>query len=581
MTQQHKQTVIDISAGDLSGIDAIEKRLDKLAKTAADVRESFEKTGGRAASPEEMLKSQEMRNQELAQRIELEKQKRESLAARQSDDAQRRQQREEARAVAMGQQRVLGAGQLGAGTINAMASGSPGGILGGLSALTMNPYALAGLAIGGAGLMAAKQGFDEGYSAVTGYREAIAGVAPFGARGLAGQVDLLTGLVGGTRLGYGPTDALRRFAGFVRSSGLEDRGLGIMDVLALERTRGISAEVSGGAAAIFGAGAGGIGGRNPEETAKFFRASIGEGLAQGLKNAKLPDYLARVADLTTRFAARGMDVDPLRLLAVQAGLRATGSARFEGTRALDAIQTFQDVGEGLRGRIAGVIPPQALQDLVLARYLREAEGNPVRAMLAIDRDQADGTILDRFVGGARGMFPGSPSMAAFALLGQSPGRLSMRSALDLLGYGGRRGVADAPLEDASPLLNEALRVLRTRAEIEGARIGTGEKYLPEMEALERAKESFKGGAARAPAVIIRGARGAVGAARGAIQKVLEGPPPPSTDGPMGSGGLKFRGPLSSFDGVRPGQQVIAIVIRDERGTITGLPVAPDVMVGAS
>lgn len=496
---QRKQTVLDITAGDLSGLEAAEKRIDRMTEKAAKLREELSSAGGKAAggrsaTPEERLESQRLQNEALSTRLRIVQESREAAGENAARRAEQTEAQKARQAESAARSRVLGVGQFGAGALTAAASGSPGGLIGGLSALTSNPYALATLAVGGAAAFVGKQGLDESYAETLAQRKSIAAMLPYAGRTALDKARIVGQMfTGATALGYDLPEAMQSYTRYAATAGLEDRGLAPLDVLAMERTRGINSMVSGTVSSMFAAGRGGAGGNDPDRVAQFFRSAIGEGLAQGLKNAHLPEYLSKVAEVTTRYARAGFDVNPLDILGVQAGMRATGG-RFEGTRAMDAISVFQGASQDINSMF-NFIPREAMTQTIAARYMRRFKGDPVAAKIAFQRDLASGGIVKEAVSAAR--MQGGRGMAALALSEFLGDQLGMaEDILPLVGrYKGPGKVTAAELEDVTSNIRATVAPLRTPAETKAARAATGEKNIRVMEQLERTKEGVKQGTA--------------------------------------------------------------------------------------
>jgi hypothetical protein len=497
-----QQTVLDFTRGDTSGIQAIRNELAAAAEDAQKLQKILGETGGAPLTPEQRMEAERLKNERVALQTQQVEARRallqDSEGARGKHKEEREQEREQARQEGHRLRRIQGMGQLGAGVISTAASGSPGGLLSGIGAMTSNPWALAGLAAGGAFLYAAKSGLSEAQQAAVGYTTATMEAAPYLMRQGPKTPDRSIGV----RYGYGPAAAMRAYGLYGRSSGLEDAGLDLESILQLDRSRGIGADVAGGVSSIFAAGRGGAGGGSPEELRQFFRAAVGEGLEQGLKNAHLPEYLQKVAETTTRYADLGFNVDPRDILGVQAGLRGIDREGFAGSRGISMIGRFQQSGMGLADQMASILPKEMLDQVVMARYLRRTGGDLGAAIELMETESANGDVMQEYARGARRMYGGG-KLGAVALRHITG---SMRHARGAYKYDGPGKVAEAELYDGTDVLGLTTKSLSRRAALENKDIGLGIDTWGEAMDIDEATKSVKHAATEAAVGVWRGAK---------------------------------------------------------------------------
>lgn len=481
------QTTVDIVKGDMSGSTAITDELREQNRLAENLRRTLQELGGIMPSTQERLEGDRLRVQEVEARRQLAAENRQARAERHTQRKEVRADRDDDRAETLGRRRAQGVGHMAGSVLSSAASGNPAGAIGALSSFTANPWMLGGIGLAGVAAMTGFSGMSEQFQSASKFHEAIAGLAPFTDRTALGAYNLGVGLGGARDLGYSATAAAQRYTSYLRASGLEGRGLGVGDVLSLERTRGVTAEQSGSASAIFAAGRGGIA-KDQESVRMFFRHAVAEGTAAGITNAHLGEYIGQLAQSVSRFAARGYDVDPRNIMGHQAAIRALNPEVFAGARAGAALDRARDIGMGIAGEIPGVVSPQMLRAYSKARALAEAGGDPIRAALMLERESAEGHYADRLTRDARGLGGGN-RFGALLLAGQG---FSMLEAVNLIKLkGGSKNIGVGELRQDNPLLDQSLKGLREAADLENTRTTTGMEGWDKLLKIERTKAGIK------------------------------------------------------------------------------------------
>lgn len=154
------------------------------------------------------------------------------------------------------------------------------------------------------------------------------------------------GLPGTTELGFTPEEGEGLFQQ-AATAGLDAEGTKTLGRLAAVFERiGVGAGAAVDFGAAFRSGGGAVG--DPQAVMGLvFR----EAVRSGVELARLPDYMGKVAQQMTRLADEGVDVDPVKLLAMAGAMTTAsrGDRSFAGTRAVDAAGRALGIADQVRG----------------------------------------------------------------------------------------------------------------------------------------------------------------------------------------------------------------------------------------
>lgn len=152
--------------------------------------------------------------------------------------------------------------------------------------------------------------------------------------------------LGGTSLGYDPVEAESIFQTAAGAGlGAEDTKRLAQRAMRLERI-GVGADVAASFGSIFRAGGGGEG-----DVVTQMGVAMGSAFENGIENARLGEYLERIASTTAAMSDRGFDMKPETLVRMASLVKTLGgtSPAFAGDRSLGVATNMVDTARKVAG----------------------------------------------------------------------------------------------------------------------------------------------------------------------------------------------------------------------------------------
>lgn len=222
----------------------------------------------------------------------------------------------------------------------------------------------------------------------------------FGRSGInAGQMNRLMGRFTpdgfqaglGIQLGMSDEEMSQRMAGFAGQTGL--RGRSLMGLAPTLLRAGRFAGIDSAGALIGGAGAaGGQGGG--ERGQKLIEDAIGSGLAAGIREGRLDQFIQSVGQFTEQMRNEGVLIKPESVTALTRGL---GRA---GLRGMEAAQFARGAMTGLKGALD---QPSMMTGILMRSMGVGQEGGPSYTQARLDLENDPAAYLPNIVNTVRGM----------------------------------------------------------------------------------------------------------------------------------------------------------------------------------